>query len=300
MLGLVENLTSPSASALAACVLMQKNERELLPRWIEHHGRLFGFENLHIFDNGSDSDVVDYLRYMEHERGLHVDYSHTEPVSFSHKGSIIARRITELSGQAAASFYFPLDCDEFLGVWTGREYSCRPADIHRELQRCPRDIPCSFEVASRRDNCPWDDTVFYEVPRAGKLFFANTQVEGLDLGFHECRRPYVSIGSRIVYFHFHFKPHELLVAHAREKLKTRLPLQDISREELLSYRGPGYHLTRYLTHTEDEIHAWLDSHPNIRTDAVAELFAGLELDFPFSDELERLRSLRAEPQTCAA
>jgi len=300
MLGLVENLTSPSASALAACVLMQKNERELLPRWIEHHGCLFGFENLHIFDNGSAPDVVGFLRRMETERGIHVDYSHTDPVNFSRKGSILAERMNDLAAQKAASFYFPLDCDEFIGIWNGRDYSCRRADIHRELRNCPQDVPCAYEVASRRENCPWDNTTFYDVPRSGKLFFGNSRIEGLDVGFHECQRPYVSIGSRIVYFHFHFKPYQLLVEHAREKLKTRLPLDNITREELQSYRGPGYHLTRYLTQTEEEVHSWLDSHPSVRTAAANELFAELGVDFPFLSELERQRAARTKTQTYAA
>ncbi len=290
----------PPAAALAICLLMQKNERDLLPRWIEHHGRLFGFENLHILDNGSAPDVVGYLRRMEGERGIRVDYRHTDPVNFARKGDILAGRINKLSAQRAAIFYFPLDCDEFIGVWNGRDYSCRRADIHRELQSYPSDMPCAYEVASRRENCPWDESIFYEIPRSGKLFFGNCRIEGLDPGFHTCQRPYNSIGSRIVYFHFHFKPHRLLVEHAREKLKTRLPLGDISLEELQSYRGPGYHLTRYLTHTEQEIHDWLDSHPSVRTEAVSELFHDLGLDLPFRKELERLNAVRFTREAYAA
>lgn len=41
-----------------SCLMMQKNEGELLRSWIEHHGNIFGISNLWIFDNGSDDPLT--------------------------------------------------------------------------------------------------------------------------------------------------------------------------------------------------------------------------------------------------
>ena len=41
-------------------VLITKNERYLIRQWIEYHGSIFGYENLHIIDDSDDPVVLKY------------------------------------------------------------------------------------------------------------------------------------------------------------------------------------------------------------------------------------------------
>ena len=44
--------------ARVACVMMQKNEGELLRSWIEYYSHLFGRHNLFIYDNDSNDHLT--------------------------------------------------------------------------------------------------------------------------------------------------------------------------------------------------------------------------------------------------
>ena len=48
-----------------AIFMMQKNEKDLLPIFVAYYGHLFGYENIYIFDNGSDTYMLDELRKSE-------------------------------------------------------------------------------------------------------------------------------------------------------------------------------------------------------------------------------------------
>lgn len=284
--------------ATAICIVMQKNERELLPLWISYHGSLFGYRNLYIYDNGSDADVVDYLIRAHKGYGINVDFSHSEPDHFELKGNIIENCISHLTQVRKADFYFPLDCDEFIGVVVNDAYSCTPSDINDELSVLrQKSRHCAFTVRAFADNCPWDEDTYFIMQHAPKLFFSNTCVEGLDLGFHACHKPNVHWTSNIMYFHMHFKPYGLLTRYAREKLKARLPMEKTQDAVLLAYTGSGYHLIRYLTQSEEDIHKWLDSHPRIFTTAFASRLAELELGYPYRESIKKLRSARFRSTT---
>ncbi len=61
-----------------ACIMMQKNEGDLIHPWIVYHAELFGLSNLFIYDNGS-TDVKTLKTLEKYERqGLNVFYDKSE------------------------------------------------------------------------------------------------------------------------------------------------------------------------------------------------------------------------------
>jgi hypothetical protein len=275
-------LSTSAHDATVCCLLMQKDEHELLPLWLRHHGGLFGYGNLYVYDNGSGPETLAILRAAERDHGVQVDYEHTSPRDFEDKGRIFAARISRWAGEGRARFYFPLDCDEFVGVRIGSVYSCSPDAVARELSLLPSALDAAFAVGERLDNSWHDACVFHRVPRLGKLFFGNTLVEGLDVGFHECTRPRRMVSTQLVYFHLHHRPYDDMVARARHKMQLRLSsVEEITPEKMRDYQGLGDHLKRCLTLTEVEFDAWLSAQPTQLTPALRDRLAALGLNFPW-------------------
>jgi hypothetical protein len=102
---------------------------------------------------------------------------------------------------------------------------------------------------------------FYNFPGPGnrfffwdeaKVFFNARTFKYIDYGFHSG----LSISGQpeartnIIHVHYQHKPFELLLAHARQKLKGRVDVDDI--EALKSYKGRGGHLTKYFFLSESQ------------------------------------------------
>jgi hypothetical protein len=119
-----------------ACVMMQKNEKDLLGPWVAYHGHLFGIENLYVYDNGStEPDVVSLERRFEN-LGLNIDYSKSSAADFVNKGVILGEKIAALDASGLYDLFIPLDCDEFVVVSEDQKsHSCERADILKELER---------------------------------------------------------------------------------------------------------------------------------------------------------------------
>ena len=65
-----------------ACLMMQKNEGDLLKFWSDYHADLFGSENIFIFDNGSDDLItVNILKEIELS-GINVSYDYPSKKDF--------------------------------------------------------------------------------------------------------------------------------------------------------------------------------------------------------------------------
>jgi len=261
---------------------MQRDETELLPLWIRYHGELFGYQNLFIYDNGSGYRTQQILRAAEQDYGVNVDYSRTAPEDFESKGAIFAQQISLWSLAEAADYYFPLDCDEFVGVHETDGYSCFPESIYQYLSSIKPIKNAGFQVGERLDNSWHDETVFYRIPRARKLFFGNSEVVGLDVGFHHSEHPSQVMISSIVYFHFHNRPFPELVRRAKGKLSSRLPSVDTEDHQALrGYQGKGSHLIRCLTSSEEEYASWLSSHHSVVTTSLQNRFRDLEVRLPW-------------------
>ena len=97
-----------------ACIMMQKDERFLLKPWLAYYGHLFGFENLFVFDNGSESAEVRNILAEYEAKGVTVDRSHASREAYRAKAEIIGGQIILLDARREYDFLIPLDCDEFI------------------------------------------------------------------------------------------------------------------------------------------------------------------------------------------
>jgi len=223
------------------CLLMQKNERDLLPVWIKYHAALFGAKNLVIVDNASEDEEV--LRILENASaaGARVLTS-TERVE--KKGDIIGALIREYDILAEYSMFLPLDCDEFVGTLKGSEVYFDRATIDDELQR-----HCEYrgvlEIAGSYYNIPGPGNLFF-FQKEAKVFFPANTFSYVDYGYHSgfSRAKLSPRSTNIIHVHYQHKPLALLRQHAREKLKARVDVDD--ELALKAYAGPGDHLVKYF------------------------------------------------------
>jgi len=112
---------------------MQKNEDDLLVPWIQYHSELFGAENLYIYDNGSTSPAITQILSDAKLKGVNVYFEYSQKENFEGKGDILAEKIKQLDQLDIYDFFFPLDCDEFVGVMKGEDApSFERSDIFSE------------------------------------------------------------------------------------------------------------------------------------------------------------------------
>lgn len=228
--------------ARVGCIMMQKNETDLLQPWVDYHAYLFGKENLFVFDNGSD-DPENQVQLVDLESsGLSVDRSY--PRDFERKGEIIGNKIQQLEQTGRYDFLFPMDCDEFLVLQNSKtDISCSRERIHAELEALQGDqafaiVDAYFNIIGHRDQlwC-WE---------MDKTFFRAGTFGSLDHGHHHrvSRLQPGKSPTRFAFMHFHHKPYDLLVAHSRAKLAPFVDVDDA--QALAEFRGCGWHLTKYL------------------------------------------------------
>ena len=241
-----------------ACLMMQRNEHLLLTPWVLYHGRLFGFNNLFIFDNGSDDELTKAkLRELSDKYGVFVDYSKSSRSNFEQKGEIIVEKIRALEASDNYDFFVPLDCDEFVCVSEQNQIPSFIVEdilsaikVHAKSKNALIIEGCYYNVYGRKD-------YFYYL-NVKKTFFANGAAGYLDVGFHDgkSRASDSSDSTTLRLMHLHNKPFDVVKAHAAQKLQSRVP--NMNEETLRSYVGMGAHLIKYFFMTERE---YVDSFP---------------------------------------
>jgi hypothetical protein len=233
-------------------IMMMKNENDLVLPWVLYHGTLFGFENLTIIDNGSEPEVKRHLELVE-SYGVSVIYNYNSVTDFLKKGDIVAQIIRDMDDASPADFYFPLDCDEFIGAEDAE--NGYKFDIHYIEGVLAEYLGSkdSLTISAYLDNHPTLPGRFKKSGPQRKSFFPARTCAGLDRGFNNPRLR--TAGGRrqtkIVYVHYHFKPYELLQAHARQKLQAFI--SDLSEENIKNHienKGSGFHYARHLLMTE--------------------------------------------------
>ena len=231
---------------------MQRNEAELLEPWIQYHGTLFGYENLFIFDNGSDNLQVNRLLQEYEERGIHVDRRFSKSEDYPDKGKILTDCAIRLNETQDYNFFFPLDCDEFLALRTADgKVSCNFSEIKKYL-RSISPSQTTYHVIRNYLNIIGHPNYFQEHSYS-KVFFNNDLIVPLDHGSHLTSSSINVTPSDIVYIHCHAKPFATILAHSRDKLR---PWVDVNNpkalEEFEMDRGVGWHLVKYLRMSEKE------------------------------------------------
>jgi len=211
-----------------ACLMMHRDEGDLLRPWVMYHAALFGIENLYIFDNGSSSlSVRSELAALELE-GAIVDRSNGKTEDYRRKGQIIGSQIRFLEGQY--DFFIPLDCDEFVVVRTGdRSIACDPDAVHAALEELAGE-----KRALQVDAAFWNilnSPEWFWCWSYRKVFFAKDSFLSTDHGHHNGRTKEGGIlHTNFAYMHYHHKPYELMVEHAKNKLR---PFVDVENREAL-------------------------------------------------------------------
>lgn len=273
-----------------ACVMMQKNEDELLDKWIKYHSHLFGIENLYLFDNGSTSKkTLDILESYKNTK-LNIDLDHATPIDFERKGDIIGSKIKQLEANNNYDFIIPMDCDEFIGTLNGtNNVKCELNDIIKEL-RLHDNTTDTLLFKGQLFNSPLDKN-YFKFRNDRKCFFRSGTFGSIDVGFH-WGKSRLSTGehrTNLVLFHFHNKPFKILKSHAREKLKLRV--KSFEKDELERYKGPGVHMTRYFLVTETEyLREFLQDHFT-KNSALSNKFIKLGVGWPYESNLNENKEL---------
>lgn len=273
-----------------ACVMMQRDEDALLPCWIEHHAALFGYENLHILDNGSTSP--DVLRCLAKARmqGVTVTMRYCTPADYELKGELLKALILGIEQRESEriDFIFPLDCDEFVGALENGAARFDEGSVLNSLASHMSDQGV-LKIAYAMVNCPGVTDRFVIRPES-KCFFRSGTLSHLDHGAHRARSRYKApdVSTQIIYVHLRNKPFHMVQAAARAKLKLRM--KDFSEESLRSYTsGRGKHLPKYLLMSERE---YLRSNrkDSFSSQSFESRLRALSLKPPFDVDLQSVRA----------
>lgn len=240
---------------MVACLMMQKNEFGLLEPWLIYHGDLFGFDNLYVFDNGSDDpSVIDVLSRYE-ARGVSVSRQFDSATDYPKKGEILTEKIRALNSDEAKPYdiYFPLDCDEFVAV----EIDSIPTVEKNEILKyifSIKDKKAIFHVTTNYSNVLGFPAYFRKAPYS-KVIFTKNCIGTLDHGshLHGNLKSFDVERTDLIYIHCHYKPFETVLQHSRDKLKPWVDVTNAEDLQKLEYeKGPGFHLVPYLKMSEQE------------------------------------------------
>jgi hypothetical protein len=241
-----------------ACLMMLRDEDLLAELWLLHHGDLFGFENLYVYDNGSVSEAVLTTLRKFAARGANVDFSHSLPEDYGAKGAIATAKIQEFQRGDRYDIVLPLDCDEFVAVTGPDGPSLRRADIMAELTRIHE--AGAICVINR---------CYYNVPGYLDLFWYAwyhksvipvAKFTWIDHGFHLPALPDGEAFGQtsLIHIHLHCKPFALVQHGAQQKLSTRTNVAD--RAALRGFKGHGDHLVKYLLMTAAQYYCLFQEH----------------------------------------
>lgn len=265
-----------------ACLMMQKNEDQLLRPWALYHAALFGKENLFLFDNGSSSGrTLETLRELD-AQGFRIDRSLVSKADFERKGDVFRELTNTLRERDHYDMVMPLDCDEFVAVRKpDRSIAYAPCDVIDYLGEF-RHVAAPLAIAGSYYNAPGRSDWFFFWEEQ-KRFFALGNVEAMDKGFHSATVAGVSdaVATRVVHIHLQHKPYEIAKQAAREKLAQRVP--NFEPNTMRAYRGDGQHLTKYFLTTEEEYVRSVSASCKIDMKGFEMRLADLGLVPPFAD-----------------
>ena len=230
--------------------MMQRDEETLLDSWFRYYGHLFGFDSLSVFDNRSmNPDVIATLKKYE-ALGSRIYWGFDRVEDFEGKGFHFANVIRSWDYDLDYDFAIPLDCDEFLAVFTPHGLSCDRQTIHDYLDSLigsRQAIGIEWSLYNVPAQPGWFRPELYR-----KGFFPSRSIEFLDHGFHEPRSRAVP-GRRethLAYVHLHNKSYLMTLEHAKRKLAHFVDVED--RDAVKAYVGPGSHLINHFVLTEEQ------------------------------------------------
>ncbi len=236
--------------ARVRCIMMQKDEGQLLDAWLKYYGYLFGFENLEVLDNGSRDLLTCFILEQFEAVGVRVHRQHVGIEAFERKGAIVHGIINGWDRDHDYDFALPCDCDEFLALFTRTGLSCTRDAIHAGLDGL---MECDQALGIRTSlfNVP-SQTDWFHPEVFPKGFLPSHAILDLDSGYHEPKSR-LCVGTRdtdFTYLHFHNKPYETVQEHTRRKMYRRVDVED--RDAMRRYAGPGTHMIKDLLMSREE------------------------------------------------
>lgn len=259
--------------ARVRCLMMQRDETLLLEAWFRYYGYLFGFENLCVFDNNStDPTVIETLKTYE-RAGAEIHWGHNRPEDYLGRNEHFKNVIRHWDSGGHYDFVLPLDCDEFLAVFTEDGLSCSRKSIHAAFDALLGDRR-AFEIQSMLFNVPSRPGYFRPEPHL-RTFLAADTLDNMDFGFQGCSSR-LSRDRRITDFtfiHMHNKPFSSLLQHTRYKLEKVAPLDN--PKILTGYHGPEARLIRYLGMKEGDYLQQFGNGVFLRFQGLADLMPAL-------------------------
>lgn len=275
-----------------AILMMQKNEGELLSKWVAYHSYLVGHKNLYIYDNGStNQNSIEELHLLE-KRGIHVIRDKNKKFDYENRGNIFCEKIKELDVSANYDFYMPIDCDEFLAVTDDDgNISCDTHSFKYTLSMHSNDDELLM-IDSQYYNSSVSPIWFNRQPYR-KCFFRQNTITKLDQGFHwgQVSTSNKEKKTNVVHFHFHNKPYEIAKLHAREKLTGRIA--NFNHETLVNYKGAGFHLRRFFLENEQQYISQQTKLKHLKSRSFYHKLTELGINWPFiKDVLESRTKLK--------
>ncbi|MFT8806727.1 MAG: glycosyltransferase family 2 protein [Acetobacter aceti] len=264
--------------ARVRCLMMQRDETLLLEAWFRYYGYLFGFENLCVFDNNStDPSVIETLKTYE-RAGVDIHWGHNRPEDFLGRNEHFKNIIRHWDSGGHYDFALPVDCDEFLAVFTENGLSCSRKSIHAQFDALLADKQ-AFEIQSMLLNVPSRPGYFRPEPHI-RTFLAADTLDNMDFGFQACssRISHGRRGTDFTLVHMHNKPFSHLLQHTHHKLEKAVPLDN--PKILAGYHGPETRLIRYLDMTEEDYLGQFDKGVFLRFEGLSDLMPALGIRAP--------------------
>lgn len=270
-----------------AIIGMQKNERELLPTWVEYYGAIFGYENLYILDN--KSTCKDTLLVTERIKSSGIKVIHKDSRSdFEIKG-ILCYEVAKSCFDNGYDFAYFADIDEFLVINNSDNPELSgPDSLLGEFDSLSNINTSLFRISVGWLNIPNTTKVVIDKFGTQKIILRRDAPRNMviDIGFHLYdwgrRRDLNEYGNfhhtRFGLLHYHNKPYFRYVESAKDKLKDRVA--SFEPADLAKYQGSGIHLIKKLLQTEAEYYSGFKEMETRGVD-ISIIFNSLGLQVPF-------------------
>jgi len=208
-------------------VLMTKNEKFLIKKWIQYHGEIFGYENLHIIDDSDDYDVLNYYKTIAYL-----------PIHFYRNNNNLNTLLDSINNimnsiKNDCDFMIKLDTDEFISIYNNETNDisiCKEIirDSFNNLVINGYKYKCSYTMDSRPLESKEDplEYIYFTQPTYTKFktFFNSKTYLNCDLGSHvgTVISPYQQDGiendTNILIVHYHNQNFESYIENTKRAM----------------------------------------------------------------------------------
>jgi glycosyl transferase family 2 len=267
-------------SVKAACVMVAKNEDDLIEPWLFYHGALFGLEHLYVFDNGSTNPRTLSVLERYGKLGVNIDYSRKTPQDHKSRSLWLGSFIQGLADDNY-DFILPLDCDEFLALRdVDQIIRCDKPLILAELEKLA-GRHAIFQAYHSYPNLIGKAGVYMNWAQK-KHFFSRRSFKTTDHGFHNVTAADGAVfeNTDFAYIHYHYKPFDIMVAHSKQKLSRDYDVSDINNIPAANRLGQFLHME---PEKYKDFVAQFKNHKKYSAPELQKILSEGGLNLPFSD-----------------